>query len=83
MVNCAGCHALESITNNQDTAPSLGLIFNRKVGTDLNFFNYTKSLLDGRLFWNSLNLYNFFAEPNNLLPGNRCGLMLKPMKDEG
>ncbi len=82
MVNCASCHGLESVTNNQESAPSLGMIFNRKVGTDLNFFNYTKSLQDKSFFWTTKNLYNFFANPSSMLPGTSCGLAFKPLKSE-
>ena len=79
-INCAGCHTLESTTNKQDNAPALGLIYNRKVGTDLNYFNYSNSVLEKSFFWSSKNLYNFMANPSSLLPGNKCGLSFKPLK---
>lgn len=59
MVNCASCHSLDSVTIQQDPAPSLGLIYNRKAGTDTNYWNYSKPILDSNFFWNNKNLFNF------------------------
>lgn len=81
MVNCSGCHSLQNTTNNQDNGPSLGLIYNRKVGTDINFFNYSKSAIDKSFYWSSKNLYKFMQNPNELIPGTKCGLNYKPIKN--
>jgi cytochrome c2 len=80
MVNCSGCHSLETVTNTPDNGPTLGLIFNRKVATDLDYFHYSKSAIDKNFYWTTKNLYKFFSDPYSLIPGTRCGVAMKPLK---
>lgn len=47
------------MTTKNNQGPSFGLLFNRKAGTDDQFINYTKPLLESSFYWNSLNLYKF------------------------
>lgn len=80
MVNCSGCHSLEMLTNNSDSAPTLGLIFNRKAATDLNYFHYSNTAIAKTFYWTTKNLFKFMADPESLIPGTRCGLAMKPLK---
>ncbi len=77
MVNCASCHALETVTNTVDNGPSLGMIFNRKVATDLNFYNYSNAAIAKSFYWSTKNLFNFI--PSN--PILRCSLRKKRLQD--
>jgi cytochrome c len=82
MVNCASCHSLETTTNNVDSGPTLGLIFNRKVATDINYLHYSKAAIEKSFHWSTKNLYNFLIDPFKLIPGTRCGVGYKPVKSE-
>lgn len=82
MVNCASCHSLETTTNTVDNGPSLGLIFNRKVATDINYLHYSRAAIDRNFFWTAKNLYKFMFDPLKMIPGTRCGLALKPIASE-
>ncbi len=82
MINCASCHALETVTNSVDNGPSLGLIFNRKVATDLNYVNYSNAAIAKSFYWSTKNLFKFMADPQAMIPGTRCGVVNKPIKSE-
>jgi cytochrome c2 len=51
------------ITNNSDSAPTLGLIFNRKAATDINYFHYSNSAIAKTFYWTTKNLFKFMADP--------------------
>jgi len=42
MQTCFGCHSLEAVDPKPKKAPSLGLIFNRRIGSNPSYPNYTK-----------------------------------------
>ena len=42
MMNCAGCHSMESSSSSSFTkGPALGLIYNRKIGSDVEYTGYS------------------------------------------
>ena len=80
--NCLSCHSLEVDDVRQKIGPSLGLVYNRKAGSHLNYPNYTKSMLNAEIYWSPLNLYRFMADPESMVKGTRCGLISRPIKSE-
>ena len=46
MINCAGCHSLEpSSGSSSKLGPALGLIYNRKAGSDSSYEAYSDKLV--------------------------------------
>ena len=41
MKNCAGCHSIEGVDSKPMKGPNLGVIYNRRVGSNSNYENYT------------------------------------------
>ena len=58
------------------------MIFNRKVATDINYLNYSRAAIDKTFFWTAKNLYKFMLDPLKMIPGTRCGLVMKPLVSE-
>ena len=47
MVNCAGCHSLEiGSGSSHSKGPALGLIYNRKVGSDKDYESYSEAMIN-------------------------------------
>lgn len=82
MKNCASCHSLQPIDPKPSKAPSLGLIYNRKVGSNPSFDIYSNHLLKANFFWTGKNLYNFMANTSSLVPKTNCKLASHPLKSE-
>jgi len=80
MTQCATCHSLDAIDPRPKKGPSLGIVYNRSAGSNLSFPAYSDSMLKSKFFWNPLNLYEYMADPNKLVKGTTCGLVLKPIK---
>lgn len=75
MVNCAGCHTLES--SNQGarsvTGPPLGLIYGKKAGSDVHF-KYTEGMVQSETIWSERNLHNYLKNPKRMFPDARCDI---------
>jgi len=83
MKNCATCHTLEAIDIRPMKGPSLGLIYNRRAGSNTNFEQlYTNEMVKANFYWTSRNLYNFMANPTSLVPNTLCKLKIKPLTSE-
>lgn len=80
--HCFVCHSLEAVDPKPRKGPSLGLIYNRRVGSNINYEHYTDSMLKSSFFWNDKNLYNFMANPQALVPKTSCGLAKFPLASE-
>lgn len=82
MQNCASCHSLEAIDPRPSRGPSLGLIYNRKAGSNTSFETYGMDLLKANFYWTARNLYNFMGNTKLLLPKTNCWLATHPLRDE-
>jgi cytochrome c2 len=82
MKNCSQCHSLEAVDPKPKRGPSLGLIYNRRVGSNVDYEHYTNSMLKSAFFWSPLNLYKFMADPSSLVPKTTCGLSKHPLTSE-
>ena len=67
MISCSSCHSLEHSSVTFSKGPSLGLIYNRRVGSDENYQSYSENMLSSELFWTGRNLYNFMLNPKILM----------------
>jgi cytochrome c2 len=65
--NCMACHHV-GVTNENDAAPSLSGILNRKVASD-NFANYSDALKNLGGNWTEDRLRAFLLDPNQYAPG--------------
>ena len=46
MINCSGCHSLEPNSGSSNRkGPSIGLIYNRKIGSDFEYEAYSDALV--------------------------------------
>ena len=79
MKNCSACHSLEAVDPSQRKGPSLGLIYNRRAGANVNFSIYTMSMLKSTFFWTPKNLYRFMENPSSLVPDTSCWLKKHPI----
>lgn len=80
--SCFGCHSLDVDDNKPRIGPSLGIIYNRKAGSHLNYANYSQTMLKADFYWSPLNLYRFMADPKSVVKGTTCGLVERPIKSE-
>ena len=75
MMNCSSCHALSPGSGSGFTfGPSLGLIYNRRSGSDKEYEGYSAALANSNYFWTSSNLYKFMLNPTEFLPGTLCSV---------
>jgi cytochrome c2 len=82
MKDCAACHSLEPIDPRPTRGPSLGLIYNRKAGSNTSFVTYSLDLITANFFWTPKNLYNFMGNTSSLLPKTSCKLSSHPIRSE-
>ena len=82
MKNCANCHSLEGVDPKPMKGPSLGVIYNRRVGSNPNYDYYTDNMLKSTFFWSPLNLYRFMADARSLVPKTSCFLAKKALTSE-
>ena len=82
MKNCGGCHSLDAVDVKDMRGPSLGLIYNRRVGSNTNYESYSDSMLKSTFFWTAKNLYKFMANTHTLIPDTRCWLKKHPLHSE-
>jgi cytochrome c2 len=82
MKNCATCHSLEAVDVRDMKGPSLGLIYNRRVGANTNYVSYSDKMLKSTFFWSAKNLFRFMANPNSLVPDTACWLRKHPIYSE-
>jgi cytochrome c2 len=76
------CHTLDAIDPKPHKGPSLGLIYNKRAGSNMNFHDYTDQLIKSTFFWSPLNLYRFMADPESLVPKTTCWLAKHPLTSE-
>jgi cytochrome c2 len=82
MAGCAGCHGLEHISVERKVGPSLGLVYNRKAGSDVFYKAYSDALTKSSIYWTSKNLFRFMYNPKIFIKGVGCGgLSLKSEED--
>jgi cytochrome c2 len=82
MMHCAKCHGLEHLSNEKKIGPSLGLMFNRKAGSDLSYRNYSHVLANSKIYWTANNLFRFMYNPTVFIMGIKCsGFTLKSEED--
>jgi glucose/arabinose dehydrogenase len=77
-LNCAVCHTDTLGPGNAAIAkqgPSLVGVFGRRAGTGPNF-NYTKSLKESGLTWDSSSLDRFLTNPNAMVPGTTMAMII-------
>ncbi len=79
---CSACHTLDAIDPKPHKGPSLGLIYNKRAGSNMNFHDYTDQLIKSTFFWSPLNLYRFMADPESLVPKTTCWLAKHPLTSE-
>ena len=79
MKYCSQCHSLEGVDGKIMKGPNLGLIYNRRVGSNANYDTYTDNMLKSSLFWTPLNLYRFMANANSVIPKTSCKLAKSPL----
>ena len=79
MKHCAHCHSLDGVDGKIMKGPSLGVIYNRRVGSNTGYEHYTENMLKSTFFWTPRNLYRFMANPNSLVPKTSCRLAKKPL----
>lgn len=80
--HCSVCHTLEAIDPKPQKGPPLGLVYNRRAGSNLSFDGYTDKLLQSTFFWTPTNLYRFMANPTSLVPTTTCRLAKHPLTSE-
>ena len=72
---CAGCHTLSADSMGQKyNAPALGLIYGRLAGADRGYLNYSLALVHSRKLWTMGSLMTMMKEPDDCIPGLRCGI---------
>lgn len=81
-MNCSQCHSLEPTSTDGLKGPALGLIYNRRVGSDKNYQAYSKEMLQSNFFWSAKNLYNFMYRPKDVISFTKCRLYEKGLTDE-
>lgn len=79
MRHCSTCHSLEGIDPRPNKGPSLGLIFNRRAGSNMSYEQYSNQILKSGLFWTSKNLYKFMGNASSLFPKTTCKLRTHPL----
>jgi glucose/arabinose dehydrogenase len=82
-LNCAVCHTDTLGPGNVAMAkqgPSLVGVFGRRAGTGPNF-NYTKSLKESGLTWDSSTLDRFLTNPNAMVPGTTMAMIVASPAD--
>ena len=45
------------------SGPSLGLIYNKKMGSDPFYTRYSNIMIEANLFWTEKNLFKFLKNP--------------------
>jgi cytochrome c len=73
MAVCASCHGLEHVSVEKKVGPSLGLVYNRKAGSDVLYHNYSETLVKSDKYWTPKNLYRFMYNPSVFMKGTTCG----------
>lgn len=79
LLSCMSCHGLTKLTHKNSEAPSLGLLYGRKAGSDSSFKNYSNAMVNANFNWTSRMLYLFMENPSKLIKGTNCGLVLNPI----
>lgn len=82
MKNCSTCHSLEAVDVRPMKGPPLGLIYNRKVGSNTNYELYSNEVMTASFYWTPRNLYNFMGNAASLLPFSKCKLWKSPLQSE-
>ena len=77
--NCYSCHSLDVVDKRPMKGPPLGIIYNRRAGSNINFLKYSEGLVKAEFFWSPLNLYKYMADPTSMVPGTTCGLVARPV----
>ena len=73
MINCTGCHGLEATSGpTNKKGPALGLVYNRKVGSDYEYEAYSNAMIKSEQYWSARNLYKFMFNPQLFLKGTLC-----------
>ena len=72
---CSSCHMLTADSTGQKlNGPSLGLIYGRLAGADRGYLNYSSVMVQSRKLWSMGPLMKMMKEPDDLIPGMKCGL---------
>ena len=82
MKYCWSCHSLEAVDPKPKKGPPLGLIYNRRAGSNINFEFYTDNMIKSVFFWSPLNLYRFMENANSMVPKTSCWLANNNIKSE-
>ncbi len=82
MTNCSQCHSLQPTSTDGFKGPALGLIYNKRAGSDSYYQAYSKEMLKSNFFWSAKNLYNFMYKPQTLIPFTNCKLYKKNLTEE-
>jgi len=62
--------------------PPLGLIFNRRVGSNTVFSLYSSEMMSASFHWTARNLYCFMSNPTSLFKNSTCRLQRSPLANE-
>lgn len=52
--------------------PALGLIYNRKIGSDASYYNYSEGMIKNKSYWTAANLYKFMYDPKSMISDTIC-----------
>lgn len=75
MTYCSPCHTMDSISIEGSRGPALGLIFNRRAGSDVKYEGYSEVMTKTKLYWTARNLYHFMYNPQSVVSGTICSIM--------
>jgi cytochrome c2 len=79
----AACHTLAPSTAALNTSgPALGLIYQRRAASDINFNGYSKPLLDADIYWSGRNLFKYLESPSTFIKGSKCMFVTGGLKSE-
>lgn len=63
MQHCSTCHSLEPYSKDSMRGPALGLVFNRKIGSDTDYEGYSDPMIKRMGYWSAGSLYRFMYNP--------------------
>ena len=74
--NCLSCHVLDANSYYRNsTGPALGLIYERRNGSDIFFTGYSMGFLKSDFLWSSSKLNLYLKNPRAMIPETKCNFI--------
>jgi cytochrome c len=79
---CRACHAFKPDTRSLSRGPNLWGVIGRKAGSLANYTEYSQSMLESKIVWDTDAIDKYLANPKGYIPGNLMNFIGVPKPEE-